>query len=244
MPNPQVSLASGTNVGRMRSTNQDCALAVTSGDGEFALIVVCDGIGGMESGEVASSAVIEHVSGAIAAPSSGRWEALLAAVQAANTSIVRSAGPHRMGATMVAIAIENGQFSVAYVGDSRAYLVRQRVATPLTVDHSWVMERVELGLMTLEQAEQDPRRNIITRAVGTDAELEISTRESEDVQNGDLLLVCSDGLHGVLADDEIAAIATRGDDADAVVQLLISRANEHGGPDNIGVAVGTVGGGS
>jgi protein phosphatase len=141
-----------------------------------------------------------------------------------------------MASTLTAAFVRNGRVWLANVGDSRVYLIRAGNAWPLTYDHSWVAEQVEAGKMTPQQAASDPRRNMITRAVGSDPRMAPDVYEPLILEDGDILLLCSDGLYGVVNDSELAGISTELA-PDQAVEKLVDLANERGGPDNISVVV-------
>ena len=241
---PSLDIAAGTDVGKKREINQDAALGFRDARNRFATLVVCDGLGGLESGEVAAEITIERIRAALESCEDQPGRCLERGILAAHHAVRDVAGERRMGTTVVAVVLGPGGFEVMHVGDSRAYLLRDGTLRPLTVDHSWVMEQVAAGRMSPEQAERDPRRNIVTRALGTDVELNLQLRAPEPLQPGDTFLVCSDGLSGVLPAKEIALILGGPFDAEMAVKALIMRANQLGGPDNIGVAVARVGGGA
>ena len=170
---------------------------------------------------------------------------LTQAIRAANAEVFRaswkeprSAG---MGTTVAAARLSAHLLSVAHVGDSRIYLIREESMQPLTADHSWVAEQVAQGYMTEEEAERSPRRNIVTRAVGVDRTVDIDVIEMP-VFDGDLLLLCSDGLtRGVKADDILRTVQQNGD-LHEKTDRLIALANDAGGDDNVTVMLIVVGG--
>jgi protein phosphatase len=204
--------------------------------------VVCDGMGGSNAGEVASrmtaAAVVREFT---AHPGLDPAEMLTHAVVAANNEVWGFSRTRNdlngMGTTCTALAVKDGHVMLAHVGDSRAYLVREHRATQLTSDHSLVAQLVARQQLTAEEARHDPRRNVVTRSVGVapDVEVDLVTL-AEPLQNGDTLVLCSDGLHGQVSDDEIAG-AAMGDSIEAACRELIDLANERGGPDNITVAM-------
>ena len=243
----RTSSAAATDVGRRRAGNEDCyqVWAAEPGGPSHAadtLVVVCDGMGGSNAGEVASHMAAGTVVREFAsAPSNDAAAALTHAVEVANTEIwdlsrTRSE-LNGMGTTCTALAVRGADVLVAHVGDSRAYLVRGHRATQLTTDHSLVAQLVARNQLSPEEARHDPRRNVVTRSVGVgpDVEVDIVTL-AEPVQGGDTLVLCSDGLHGQVSDDEIAGSAM-GESLDDACRELIELANERGGPDNITVAM-------
>jgi protein phosphatase len=228
-------VGSATDVGRVRSANEDSHAVVD----DLGLFVVADGMGGHQAGEVASAAAVHTMVDGVR---DGR--ALDAAVAEANTEVFEraSADPalRGMGTTITAARLgADDTLVVAHVGDSRAYLWRDGELTQITVDHSLVAELVEAGALTEEEAERDPRRSMITRALGIEAEVEVDVY-TVALQPGDRVLLCSDGLTtmvpaGLLAD----TLATEADPATAAA-LLVDAANAAGGTDNITVVIADV----
>jgi protein phosphatase len=234
-------------VGRRRSGNEDCFELWSPEPGAAAppadaLVVVCDGMGGSNAGEVAShmaaqAVVREFTSHASSDPA----QVLTSAVETANTEVWdhsrTRADLNGMGTTCTALAVKDGQVMVAHVGDSRAYLVRAHRATQLTSDHSLVAQLVARQQLTAEEARHDPRRNVVTRSVGVGPDVEVDlVTVNEPLQNLDTFVLCSDGLHGQVSDDEIAS-AAMGESLEVACRQLIELANERGGPDNITVAM-------
>ncbi|HEX5634988.1 MAG TPA: Stp1/IreP family PP2C-type Ser/Thr phosphatase, partial [Gemmatimonadales bacterium] len=239
--------AAATDVGRRRSGNEDCfeIWSPESGADDTpadALVVVCDGMGGSNAGEVASRMAADAVVREFTAQTSGDPAQMLThAVETANTEVWElsrtRADLNGMGTTCTALAVKDGHVMVAHVGDSRAYLVRAHRATQLTSDHSLVAQLVARQQLTTEEARHDPRRNVVTRSVGVGPEVEVDlVTVGEPLQHGDTLVLCSDGLHGQVSDDEIAG-AAMGETLEAACRELIDLANERGGPDNITVAM-------
>ena len=235
-----------THVGRQRQHNEDSFL-VEQGE---KLFVVADGMGGHAAGEIASRIAVESVAEFIVhtVEDDGTWphaydehfkrstNRLIAALKLANTRVVEAMKKdlrlRGMGTTIVGCLADNGIMSVAHVGDSRAYMVRDGKLSRITNDHSWVFEQVQAGMLTEAEAEKHPLRNVITRALG--GSLSVVPDASEiSCLPGDVYLLCSDGLTGMVPEDEILRLVTESDDLNAVCQQLIDRANEHGGVDNI-----------
>ncbi len=243
----RTATAAATDVGRRRHGNEDSYDVWVSDGSDRAhaadtLLVVCDGMGGSNAGEVASRVAVEAVVRLFAEDTSGNaLKALHQAVEAANAE-VHELGRSRpdmqgMGTTCTAVAIQGGTLTYAHVGDSRAYLVRGGEMHQLTTDHSLVAQLVARGQITSEDARVDPRRNVVTRSVGVGPTVEIDAgRLAEPLQPGDTILVCSDGLHGQLSDEEMAKLASDGS-LDRACRTLIALANERGGPDNITVVL-------
>ncbi len=229
-----------TDVGRTRDHNED-SYAIGAGDQTErlgALLVVCDGMGGHAAGEVASRVAVETIVADYYADSAEeRPLALEQAFDHANEQIFAS-GQGSMGTTGVAALLHHDALHIANVGDSRAYLIRDGEIRQVTRDHSFVSDQVAAGLITSEQARSSPHRNVITRALGYQPEVSVDLFRLP-LQVGDLILLCSDGLHGLVSDDEIAEIASTYP-PDEAVDRLIDLANERGGPDNITVVIARV----
>ena len=248
-----------SDIGRKRPHNEDCFVA----DGSLGLYVVCDGMGGGNAGEVASGMAIEtilthvrssKVNASPAQPAPGEPDdpnlslstnQLVRAIRAANAEVFRASWDQPkcagMGTTVAAARLSGHLLSVAHVGDSRVYLIRKGTMQPLTVDHSWVAEQVAQGHMTEHEAERSPRRNIVTRAVGVESTVDIDVTELT-VFNGDLLLLCSDGLTRSVTSGEILRTLEATGDLREKTDRLISLANEAGGDDNVTVMLVMVGG--
>jgi len=233
-------------VGLRRSGNEDNHAVWAAADGEDhpagTLLVVCDGMGGSNAGEVASGMAVQVVVREFSqATGTDAAQALAHAVQVANREIWElsktRADMSGMGTTCTALALRGDQVLVAHVGDSRAYIVRDQRAIQVTTDHSLVAQLVARQQLTPEEARRDPRRNVVTRSVGVGPEVDVDiVAISEPLREGDTLVVCTDGMHGVMSDGEIAAYAGAGTPEEAC-QQLIALANERGGPDNITVVL-------
>lgn len=222
-----------TDVGRQRHTNEDSFYA------EAPVFAVADGMGGAQAGEVASAMAVEEFGNG--RDSSKPPEAQLADVhQAANRRIWEMAqtDQHRagMGTTLTAVMVGDTDVSVGHVGDSRLYLLRDGSLERLTRDHSLVEEFVRQGKLTPEQAERHPQRSVITRALGPESEVEVDTF-TVPARHGDVYMLCSDGLSGMVRDDDIADIIGRGASLAEAARSLIDAANENGGRDNITVVL-------
>jgi len=205
------------------------------------LYLVADGMGGHAAGEVASSLAVEIIPFEYYAdPSTDVEESLRAAIKKANTRIrekAEEAGKEGMGTTVVCAVVRGDELYIAHVGDSRVYLLRDREMQQLTRDHSWVLEQVERGLLAEEEVADHPYRNIITRALGNKPDVEVDTQRLTLMER-DILLLCTDGLSGVVEDEQIRTlILTNEDDPQAAVDYLIEMANTEGGPDNISAIV-------
>jgi protein phosphatase len=240
------TLAAATDVGRKRSGNEDShALWEARGTGHpiaDALLVVCDGMGGSNAGEVASRMAVDAVVrrfGEDGGDDPGA--ALVQAIEAANADVWQHTRTRPdlegMGTTCTALALSGDQAVVAHVGDSRAYLVRAGRIRQLTQDHSLVAQLVARHQLTAEEARHDPRRNVVTRGVGIAPTIDVDlVRLDEPLRPGDTLIVCSDGLHGQVTESELARLAS-GESLDRACLQLVDLANQRGGPDNITVAM-------
>jgi serine/threonine protein phosphatase PrpC len=239
----RLSSSAGSDVGRMRSGNEDSYFC---GQTVFA---VADGLGGHQGGEVASAAAVEplaRLDGRGFLDPSEAAEALAAAIREANQAILdRAAGDpalYGMGTTVTAAAVAgDGQLQLAHVGDSRAYRLREGALDQLTTDHTVVGELVRRGRLTPEQAAIHPERSILTRAVGLDPRVPVDLPDPLELRSGDQLLLCSDGLTEAVGDDRIAQLLSAAPDGQAACRSLIDAANDAGGPDNITVVLVRVG---
>ncbi len=242
---PRIEACGLSHPGLQRASNED-AYAVAPAVGFFA---VADGIGGNAAGEVASHLAVDVVLTMIE-DAAARWPDALGAsllaesVKEAN-AWVRGAAAHDpekagMGTTLTTLLVLGEHAVVAHVGDSRAYLLSGRRLRRLTDDHTVVFACMQAGLMTAEEAATSEVRNMIVRAVGLDEVLDVDTRLVA-VSQGDTFLLCSDGLHGVLGDDEIAAVLLAEPSLERAAERLVERANDAGGPDNVTVVLARVG---
>ena len=227
--------AGASDQGRTRKSNED-SYGLKLRNAECSCnVVVCDGMGGAAAGEVASRMAVEAMLRAMDQKVLTR-ESFQQAVDAANHSVHSSAeqDPSRagMGTTLVAMAIRGDHAWIAHVGDSRAYRMRDGSLERLTHDHSLVDEQVRLGHLTQEQAETSPMRNVITRAVGTQDEVDADVIEFA-VLPGDLYLLASDGLMREVDDEHIAASLRASGELEQTCAELIEAANRAGGRDNI-----------
>lgn len=230
----RVRFSARTHPGMRREVNQDAY--GSSQPGSATLLVVCDGMGGHAAGEVASSLGVETIIGTFRADSPPEV-ALREAFVAANQRIYTE-GHGSMGTTGVAALFLQNVLHVANVGDSRAYLVREDQIIQISQDHSFVNDQVAAGLMTPEQARSSNIRNIITRALGHTSEIDVDLFTA-GLRPGDTVILSSDGMHGLLADEEIAEFAGVLTLEEAA-QRLVDIANERGGPDNITVVIARV----
>lgn len=253
----RLNVASRTDRGRVRQTNQDSidtfALATPSGAAQLAL--VADGMGGAKAGEYASRVAAEVVRTEIrsalarSAPNGDpAWQSLLErAVLAANRRVYADSRADRsrdgMGTTVTAALFVGGRMHLASVGDSRAYLINAggvtedgALAAQLTSDHSLVARLVDIGQITREQARVHPQRNMLYRSVGTDPSVAVDLR-SHPIEPGDIVLLCSDGLFNYLRDEELAQIVLQQSSPERAAEQFVALANERGGNDNISVVI-------
>lgn len=226
-----------TDTGRMRKGNEDALLLRSS------VFAVADGMGGHLAGEVASAKAlepIEELDGQLFPDAAEAVQALRDAVVAANATVSELAASEPsyrgMGTTLTATMVEGCRMHIAHVGDSRAYLLRGGQFSQLTDDHTLVQHLVDEGQITREEAASHPQRSIITRAIGVSRSVDVDSM-TLDLEPGDQVLLCSDGLTGVVEDEDIARVLGRREDPDDTVEELIRLANEGGGPDNITVVL-------
>lgn len=236
-----------SHVGRVRTLNEDCYGVAGQMGVEASLMArrgslfaVADGMGGHAAGEVASRLAVDTLFQVYYRDTDldlGR--SLLTAFQVANARIYERAQANEaqagMGTTLVAAVLHNGNWLIANVGDSRAYLIRSEKTHQITRDHSWVAEQVAAGVLTAEEGRQHPYRNVVTRSLGQSAEVKVDLFV-EQAWPGDALLLCSDGLSNMVAPSAIAYTVAKLP-AHAAAQDLVRQANEAGGPDNITAVV-------
>ena len=239
-----------SDIGKCRKNNEDALYVPQKGDDIQNLFIVADGMGGCNAGEVASQYAIDSFLEYIRKERDAHGEEdipdlLAEAMTVSNRAVYeKSNSAHEfaeMGTTMVAAAVQDGKIFVAYVGDSRAYLFRKRELNPLTTDHSYVMELVRLGSITKEEAAIHPKRNIITRAIGIKETVETDAIVEKAMQ-GDILLLCSDGLSGMISDKNMAEVIGKRITLEKKAQRLVEMANERGGYDNISLILVDIGG--
>ena len=235
-----------TDVGRVRDHNEDY-LGYTSPATPAQvrthgwLFVLADGVGGQEQGEVASKTAVESmVAGFHDARDGESHSAVLQRlVQQANTRVFETAvtggrTSAGMATTIVACALRYDRVSVAHVGDSRCYLIRNGKAAQITRDHTIASEQVRLGIITAQEAAEGETSHILSRSLGTELVANIDTNDHQ-IFAGDVLLLCSDGLHGMVDASEMAAICGQGQDLHLAAEKLVALANDRGGSDNISV---------
>jgi len=244
-PSMTLEIFSATDTGRTRNNNED-SVAVHEA---ASLVVLADGMGGYNAGEVASGMVTSFIKTEL-----GRWlqeaagsasdsdvrRAMDICVDNANRAIFNAANSNPqyagMGTTLVVGAFREGRLLMGHVGDSRAYRFRGGRLTQITHDHSLLQEQIDAGLITPEQAAFSANKNLVTRAVGVEDTVLLDTH-LHDVQAGDLYLLCSDGLSDMLDDESIAQVLQAHDSPEALGAALIDAANDAGGRDNIAVVL-------
>ena len=233
-----IQVAVLTDTGRKRRHNEDAFVV------EPPLFAVADGMGGAQAGELASSLAAAALKDS-QEPGGGGEERVDELIQQANRRVYerqsQDAAASGMGTTMTVALVEDGRVAIGHVGDSRAYLIREGSLEQLTEDHSLVAELVRSGKLSPEEAESHPQRSVITRALGTDPDVDVDTF-SVETKPGDLFLICSDGLTSMVDDETILAEVTRDrDDLKSAAKALIRAANKGGGEDNITVVFFEIG---
>jgi PPM family protein phosphatase len=226
----RIDIGSATDIGRVRERNEDAVLVVPP------LFAVADGMGGHRGGEVASHVALDTMEELEAAAAGS----LADRVRHANRAVWdRAAGDDHltgMGTTLTAVRLDGDTAILAHVGDSRAYLLRDGELRQLTTDHTLVERMLRSGEITEEEADVHPHKNVLTRALGTDQEVDVEEL-SVALQDGDRLLLCSDGLTGMVTEDQIQAILETGVEPQQAAERLVRAANRAGGVDNISVVV-------
>lgn len=241
----QLSVAAGTDVGRIRAGNEDSLYA--DADRDRGLFIVADGMGGHAAGEVASEMAVQIVARDLSSLrdlTRSESAALVAqALKAANRAIyertIHESEKQGMGTTASCLLLGQGRYLIGHVGDSRVYLLRDGIFQQITKDHSYVQEQVDAGLLTAEQARYHPYSNVITRCVGANANVEADVLTG-DIRNGDLFLIASDGLTGMLEDSQLKRIIDTRQTPGRMVDSMITEANRRGGLDNITAIVVSV----
>ena len=250
----KIDYAEISDTGRVRDHNEDAIGSI----GEIGLMVLADGMGGYNAGEVASGIAVQIVT-EMASDGADREErddidshsglmrqsiVLRDAVYRANKIIYQTAHSQDdcegMGTTIVACMFYDNKISIAHVGDSRAYRLRGGELEQVTLDHSLLQELVDRGFYSAEEAQRSSNRNYVTRALGVEATVEVEVHEHE-VLPDDIYLLCSDGLPDMVEDDDIhLTISTFNASLEVVGQQLVDLANDHGGRDNVSVMLAQV----
>lgn len=240
----QLNIVAKTDKGIVRDSNQD-AYAVGEFSDEVVWSVVCDGMGGAAGGNIASALAVKVISDKINASYRDKMRdtsihnMLDSALTAANIEVYDFAEAKSdlkgMGTTVVCAIVRDNQAYIAHAGDSRAYIINGTNMTQVTTDHSIVQDLLSRGKITSEQAEHHPNKNIITRAVGVNKSIDIDFAQV-DLNDDDLLLLCTDGLSNYVSKDEMLEIMSDGKHY-AFADRLVTRANANGGGDNITVVI-------
>ena len=241
LPKLKIEIVGATDVGQKRLRNEDSFRIIEPEDcprNIDGVLIVADGMGGHAAGDVASQIAVDTFVEKFAGPEIRDSEEILAtmgdALKRAN-SLIYEAGRRNeggsMGTTCTAAVISQGKIHVVHAGDSRGYLQRDQELFQLTEDHSWVAQLVKEGHITSEQARVHPSRNVITRALGIENEL-VPDIITEEIRAGDIVLLCSDGLHGLVEDGEINEVLDSTPIQEALF-TLIRLSNDKGGDDNI-----------
>lgn len=229
-----------TDQGRVRQNNEDCGGTFVNRDGH-RLAIVADGMGGHKAGDVASKMTVSHLQemweqseGIQTADDAEKW--LNTHIIQVNTLVFEHANSNQecdgMGTTIEAVITTNHFATIAHVGDSRCYILNDIGFQQLTEDHTLVNELVRTGQITREDAEHHPRKNVILRALGTEPDVRIDTKTIM-FEDGDILLLCSDGLSNKVNEEQMHTILHSEDSLEQKATTLINLANENGGEDNI-----------
>ena len=223
-----MKFAALTDKGIVRDNNEDSYKI-----GENFLIVA-DGMGGHNAGEVASNIAVETASRVLSEAAEGYREKIEEAIITANNNVYALATGERkgMGTTMDVCVCSEGKVYIGHVGDSRVYVIRDKKAVKITEDHSYVEMLVAKGELTKEEAENYPMKNMITRAVGIGVSVECDLYEL-DIKPGDKIVLCTDGLTNMVSDAELEKVINTSKNIDEAVKTLVAKANKAGGTDNI-----------
>jgi PPM family protein phosphatase len=232
----RIEVAGETNVGRKRNHNEDNFAIMP----DYGLFIVADGMGGHAAGEVASEMAVRITSSEIGSlrglSDAEASDRVRSAIRAANDAIFeRTLSEHDkrgMGTTATVLVLMKGRYLIGQVGDSRAYLLRNKELLQLTKDHSYVQEQVDAGLLTPEQARVHPYSNVITRCVGASMDV-VPDIYFGTLEQGDVLLLASDGLTGMLEDEQLTRILSADGGPQHWVDRMVTEANRRGGLDNI-----------
>jgi len=234
-----------TDTGRLRESNEDAVVL----DTDNHMAVLADGMGGYNAGEVASAMATTHIQTEL-----GRWlaeggaqasahdikQAMETSADNANHAIFNAAQTNPsyegMGTTLVMGVFQDARALIGHIGDSRCYRLRAGQLVLLTRDHSLLQEQIDAGLISLEQAQYAPYKNLVTRAMGVESSVLLEVNEYR-VKAGDLYLMCSDGLNDMVPDSQIASLLATAGSLETKAYALVNAANDHGGRDNISVVL-------
>lgn len=240
-----MKFAAGSDKGLIREINEDSYNMIEGCTESLYAFIIADGMGGHNSGEIASSSAVEYISDSIVhngstfLPEESCEVKLRELVENTNSAVYQKSQErpelNGMGTTLTMAVIVNTIMTAAHVGDSRLYQIRDGKLLQLTKDHSYIEELVRKGTLTREEAENHPRKNVITRAIGCSPELDVDII-SLKMNKDDIFIFCTDGLTNMLGEDEILETAAN-NDPDAACAQLIEAAKKHGGEDNITVIV-------
>jgi protein phosphatase len=246
-----LEIASLTDPGKIRSHNEDSIAT----DGEAGFVILADGMGGYNAGEVASGIAVTMLAGGLKTalhaglPEQDPGLLVKSEVEKTNGAIYQTAQSQPqfsgMGTTLVCALFHDNRISVAHVGDSRLYRYRQQGSEPketvpvqlvqITRDHSWLQEQIDSGMISREEARLSANKNLVTRALGIDPTVQVETQEHVTLP-GDIYLLCSDGLNDMVSDEEIQlTLSVLGSNLELAAQQLVHIANDNGGRDNISV---------
>ncbi len=231
-------ISSATSVGKIRDLNEDAFFVSNPSSTDSVLAIVADGMGGHNAGEIASKEAVNVIKDSILKSSEEAKSLLIDAIENANSTIYKMSCKkedlHGMGTTITACLISKNKVTAAQVGDSRLYLVRNRMITQITKDHSFVEMLIENGSITKEDAKHHPQKNVITRAIGTDSSVEADIYEFQ-AEPDDVILLCSDGLVNMVEDEKILSLIIDCKDFENLADKLVEEAENAGGNDNITV---------
>ncbi|WP_028550357.1 Stp1/IreP family PP2C-type Ser/Thr phosphatase [Paenibacillus sp. UNC451MF] len=239
-----VKTANQTDVGRVRMVNEDRAIVQENLNG-FVLAIVADGMGGHQAGDVASQMAVDIIQNELQSIASDasveqRRIQVKQAVELANEKIFEFASQREnyygMGTTVVTVLADEQSVVIGHIGDSRAYRFSGGAIEQVTEDHSLVNELVKNGQITREEATHHPRRNVLTRALGTEATIEVDIQDFT-WNNGDVLLICSDGLSSLVSREQLLTLVNGAEPLEETAQKLVNEALEAGGDDNITVVL-------
>ncbi|MDD5543601.1 MAG: Stp1/IreP family PP2C-type Ser/Thr phosphatase [Acidobacteriia bacterium] len=243
----KIQVAQLSHIGMHRSENQDSLAFVSPQekpvlDSRGCLLVVADGMGGAAGGRMASQLAVTAISEIYFQENHEPLESLKSAIEQANSRIFERAQSETnlngMGTTVTAVIFVDGRYVSGHVGDTRLYRLRSANLQRLTSDHSMVAQMVRDGILSEKEARRHPQRNILLRSVGIHPNITMDL-QSDQIQAGDLYLLCTDGLHGLVEDEEIASVLSHGS-PDEACTALVDLANSRGGYDNISVLVAKI----
>lgn len=234
--------AAKSDIGKIREINEDSFKVIIGQTGRPDTFIIADGMGGHNAGEVASQTAVDFAEEYIMNYSHifSDKEKILSGIEKlieeANKDVYNKAREidtnHGMGTTFIIAVLFEGVLYIGHVGDSRLYLIRDGKIEKITTDHSYIEELVKNGTITREEALNHPKRNIITRALGCEEDIVVD-KISIDIEDMDILMLCTDGLTNMLSENEIVDVINNSDDLQSCCDRLINMSNEKGGDDNI-----------